>query len=103
MVLKVFKAGEITGANIVCTSADLRAMLTNFETAEADELGPQWQLHLVIGEGPAARQVFVELPRFLSKRDYEASFQEPLLLATIVALFRGRFVLPSRKPLTPLT
>jgi len=109
MALKVSKAGEIAGEDIVCTSDDLIMMLANFETAEADELGPQWQILLLIGEGRAARVVVVEIARFLSKRDYEASFQEPLLLdtyteaktPTIVALFRGRFVLPSRKPLTP--
>jgi hypothetical protein len=56
MALKVSKAGEITGENIVCTSDDLAQMLTNFETDEAD--GPQWQTHLVIGD----REVVVELP-----------------------------------------
>jgi hypothetical protein len=105
MALKVSKAGEIAGEDILCASGDLPRMLTNFdETDEAD--GPQWKLPLVIGAGPAAREVVVDLPRFLSKGDYEASFHEPLLLDTdkeakTLALFRGRFVLSSRKPLTP--
>jgi len=118
MALRVSKVGEVVGDLVVCTPVkqgkvgDFAAFLTNFNSSDADEIGPQWVLPLTIGEGAAAREISIDLAPFLSKQEYERSEQEPLFVAapegvdasaiTLVVLFRGRFVLPSRRPLTAL-
>lgn len=104
MVLKVSKVGELAGEMLVCTSTDFVAILTNMEPAA--EPGPQWQMPLVIGEGAQEREIVIDLAPFVSERDFERSHQEPIIVEKPssrpqILLFRGRFVLSSRKPITP--
>jgi len=118
MALRVAKAGEVVGDTVICVPSrqakvpDVIDFLTNLSSSDADELGPQWAVALTIGEGPATRELLIELPPFLSKHDYERSEREPIFVErpgggdpstiSLLVLFRGRLFTSERRPITAL-
>lgn len=108
MPLRVKNMAHLAGNEIVITGdspGDFAAILTSFEPVQ--ELGPNWTLDLIIGEGVSARQVLIELAVFLTHEDFQKSSNEPVLFESqsptpgavnIFALFRNRFFMPNHYP-----
>ncbi|MDE2133405.1 MAG: HNH endonuclease [Alphaproteobacteria bacterium] len=110
MPLRVRNVGHIVDSEVVLTDerlGDIAAILTNLEPAPGSD-GPEWEMSLLIGEGVSGRRVRISLAPFISKTEYEKSFDEPFLLvgsptsgsrqASTFALFRDRFFAPDRDP-----
>jgi hypothetical protein len=103
MTIKVRKVGEVSGTTIVPAGKavpDFWIMLTNFEDASqpADEC--QWQIAINIGKGADAREVMIDLARFISSADFIKSNKQPIFFSgksdqgsQTLIFFRGRFFL----------
>jgi hypothetical protein len=100
--MKVYKVADIVNNEIVfCVArgwkqSDLAAILTNLQEVNEPRLESDWRMEMMIGKGPTARQVMLDLPRLLSVND---SLDCPLFLAdNRLVFYRDRLFMPERTP-----
>jgi len=115
MTIRVYKAGEVVG-NVVhllenrsSRSGDLFSILTKLNATDDPLPESAWRVDLVIGDGPAARNVRIGVPPLLPKR-YQRD--EPFFIgageatsdhrACHVIYFRDRLFVSERLASTPL-
>ncbi|HEV2548403.1 MAG TPA: HNH endonuclease [Stellaceae bacterium] len=102
MTIRVYKVGEVVGGKVVFQTnqkfraGDLAAVLTNLREVD-DPLRHTWTFDLVVGAGPAARTVQIDLPPFLPRSQHEAPFFPPEASGRIV-YFHDRLFMPERSP-----
>lgn len=100
--MKVYKVADIVNNEIVfCVArgwkqSDLAAILTNLQEVNEPRLESDWRMEMMIGKGPTARRVMLDLPRLLSVND---SLDCPLFLAdNRLVFYRDRLFMPERAP-----
>jgi HNH endonuclease len=100
--MKVYKVADIVNNEVVFCVAqgwkqgDLTVILTNLQPVIEPRPDSAWQMEMIIGKGPAARRVMLDLPQFLSVND---SLDCPLLLAdNRLVFYRDRLFMPERAP-----
>jgi hypothetical protein len=95
--VKVFKVADIVNSRVRLTqrgaqSSDAAAFLCNLNVVDNPDPASRWTLDVVIGDGPAARSVALELEPQLS---LSASRTEPIFLKpSPLVYFRNRLFLP---------
>lgn len=121
MAIRVYKVADIVDGIVVprdnrkINLSDVTAMLTNFEPPAEPFPGSAWKFDLLIGAGPAARNVRFDLPAFLPKSYRQDTpfihpdagrVNDPILGQVRppvgLAYFRDRLFLPERPPLNEL-
>jgi hypothetical protein len=110
-MIRVQKIADIVDNMIVVNprgrmvGGDVAAVLTNMAETDDPLPGAPWQISLLIGEGPSARLVVIDLPKMLSKSD---SLDNPKFIhvdskhhdiVRMVVYFRDRLFMPERLPL----
>jgi HNH endonuclease len=100
--MKVYKVADIVNNEVVFCVArgwkqgDLTVILTNLQPVNEPKPDSVWQLEMLIGEGPTARRVMLDLPPLLSAHD---SLNSPLFLAENQLVFYcDRLFMPERPP-----
>lgn len=59
-------------------AGDIVEFLTSMDEIDSAAYEARWQLEVIIGEGPVARPLKIDLPAFINKEDFEKSFTTPL-------------------------
>ena len=100
--MKVYKVADIVNNEVVFCVArgwkqgDLTVILTNLQPVIEPRPDSDWRMELIIGEGPTARRVMLDLPPLLSAND---SLDCPLFLAdNRLVFYRDRLFMPERAP-----
>lgn len=95
--MKIFKVADIIESRVRLTdvgarTTDTAVFLTNLNTVDDADVSSTWILHVLIGKGPAARMVELQLQPQLNSR---YSPTEPFaLLPSPLLFFRNRLFLP---------
>jgi hypothetical protein len=104
MTIKVYKFADIVGNQVVVSgqrrAGDVAAILTNLEEAHDPIPGSSWQMELLVGEGPSARRVVIDLPPVLDLSDPTDS---PIFLRhqkTCLVYFRDHIFIAERLPMS---
>jgi hypothetical protein len=100
--MKVYKVADIVNKEVVFCVArgwkqgNLAVILTNLQPVNEPRPDSAWQLEMLIGEGPTARRVMLDLPPLISAND---SLDCPLFLAdNRLVFYRDRLFMPERVP-----
>jgi HNH endonuclease len=104
MAIKVYKVADIVENHVAVSghrkAGDAVAVLTNLRPAHDPIPGSAWQMELLIGEGPLARRVTIDLAPVLSKShptDGPVFLGEDDMGRSLV-YFRNRLFMPERSP-----
>jgi hypothetical protein len=95
--MKIFKVADIVGSRVRLVqrgvkTSDAAAFLCNLEAIENADLNSTWTMDVLIGDGPSARNVALELQPQLGT---ETSATEPMFLKpSPLVYFRNRLFLP---------
>jgi len=100
--MKVYKVADIVNNEVAFCVArgwkphDVLVILTNLQSVNEPRPDSAWQVEMIIGEGPTARRVMLDLSELLSVND---SLDCPLFLAdNRLVFYCDRLFMPERAP-----
>ena len=104
MAIKVTKIGEIVGNDIfLCLSSvhrpgDIIGFLTNLEPYAGEDIAINWKVDVMIGKGPSARSIRVDVPAPFGEKQYATSKLEPVLMESMIQVPAPRDVPSGSSP-----
>lgn len=103
MAIRIYKVAEIVEGivfyrdNPKFSEFDVGSVLTNLQPVADPIPGSDWKYDILLGGGPAARKMQIDLPQLLS-RSYSPSVPAFLSDRAAIVYFRDRLFMPERPP-----